>query len=279
MMFYFLLLLVMKVLVAHGIGFSIAPFSMEISGSMGPSPLQGLSPFPMGSPMGLMNFPPIFNPFEVMEKDNDPENRAGIDIAGPMMGASMVGGRGSGSAGNVTTKNKTESKDGFKVTTITSDGPGFHSYIKEYEKEGNSSKNSTGPPMDIAKMLNSGRLFDLMNQLKHMGRKKQKCKSCGQGKFCDPIFHLCRKKFAEGRTCMAQKQCGKNLRCQWGKCQKVKKGDPGTFCKGNSDCKGDACCRNTPGSFHMMCIPQQTEGAICGLHHQTESLADRKSVV
>merc|ERR1712188_191539 len=72
---------------------------------------------------------------------------------------------------------------------------------------------------------------------------------------------------------MAQKQCGKNLRCQWEKCQKVKKGDPGTFCKGNSDCKGDACCRNTPGSFDRMCIPQQTEGAICGLHQQTESLA------
>ena len=47
--------------------------------------------------------------------------------------------------------------------------------------------------------------------------------------YCDPIFHLCRKKFSEGRTCMFQKQCGKSLRCQWGKCQKAKAGDPGAL--------------------------------------------------
>merc|ERR1712002_1404127 len=185
-----------------------------------------------------------------------------------------------GPMGNVTTKNKTESKDGFKVTTITSDGPGFHSYIKEYEKEGNSSapSNATaagpaGPPPDIGKLLSSGKIFDIMNQLRNMGKRPPKCKKCGAGKFCDPIFHLCRKKFAEGRTCMAQKQCGANLRCQWGKCQKAKKGDPGTFCKGNNQCTGDSCCRNTPGSFHLMCIPPQTEGAICGLHERQESVA------
>merc|ERR1711962_426088 len=72
---------------------------------------------------------------------------------------------------------------------------------------------------------------------------------------------------------MAQKQCGANLRCQWGKCQKAKKGDPGTFCKGNNQCNGDSCCRNTAGSFHLMCIPPQTEGAICGLHQRQESVA------
>ena len=57
--------------------------------------------------------------------------------------------------------------------------------------------------------------------------QKKKCKKCEKGKFCDPLFHLCRKKFSEGRTCMFQKQCGKKLKCQWGKCQKAKAGDAG----------------------------------------------------
>merc|ERR1712168_1691183 len=227
-------------------------------GQLWPSPISFGGPSPL---MSMMSFPPIFNPMEAMGREEmDADSR--MDVNGPM--------------GNVTTKNKTESKDGFKVTTITSDGPGFHSYIKEYEKEGNSSGNATGPagpPPDIGKLLSSGKIFDIMNQLRNMGKRPAKCKKCGSGKFCDPIFHLCRKKFAEGRTCMAQKQCGANLRCQWGKCQKAKKGDPGTFCKGNNQCNGDSCCRNTPGSFHLMCIPPQTEGAICGLHERQESVA------
>jgi len=261
-----LALIAVQALCANGFGFQVAPFQMELqlpAGGPGPS----FSPFGGPSPlMSMMSFPPIFNPMEAMGREEmDADARMDVN-GGPM--------------GNVTTKNKTESKDGFKVTTITSDGPGFHSYIKEYEKEGNSSSggggNSSapaGPPPDIGKLLSSGKIFDIMNQLRQMGKRPQKCKKCGSGKFCDPIFHLCRKKFAEGRTCMAQKQCGANLRCQWGKCQKAKKGDPGTFCKGNNQCNGDSCCRNTPGSFHLMCIPPQTEGAICGLHQRQESVA------
>jgi len=266
--FGFLLFVALKALLANGFGFQVAPFQMELQlPAGGGGPFQG-SPFGGPSPlMSMMSFPPIFNPMEAMGRgEMDADARMDVN-GGPM--------------GNVTTKNKTESKDGFKVTTITSDGPGFHSYIKEYEKEGNSSSgNSTGggaapsgPPPDIGKLLSSGKIFDIMNQLRNMGKKPPKCKKCGSGKFCDPIFHLCRKKFAEGRTCMAQKQCGANLRCQWGKCQKAKKGDPGTFCKGNNQCTGDSCCRNTPGSFHLMCIPPQTEGAICGLHERQESVA------
>jgi len=263
----FLVVVALKALLANGFGFSVAPFQMELQipaggpGAFQPSPI---SPISFGGPsplMSMMSFPPIFNPMEAMGREEmDADSR--MDVNGPM--------------GNVTTKNKTESIDGFKVTTITSDGPGFHSYIKEYEKEGNSSGNATGPagpPPDIGKLLSSGKIFDIMNQLRNMGKRPAKCKKCGSGKFCDPIFHLCRKKFAEGRTCMAQKQCGANLRCQWGKCQKAKKGDPGTFCKGNNQCNGDSCCRNTPGSFHLMCIPPQTEGAICGLHERQESVA------
>lgn len=261
-----LLMMGVNFLYVNGFGFQMAPLKMTIripSDSPVPfqSPLSG--PSPMGLPFSLMAFPPIFNPMEPMGEELDADARG--DINGPM--------------GNVTTKNKTESKDGFKVTTITSDGPGFHSYIKEYEKDGNDTNgNATagaaGPPADISSLLSSGKIFDIMKKLRNMDRKKPtKCKKCDKGKFCDPIFHLCRKKFSEGRTCMAQKQCGKSLRCQWGKCQKAKKGDPGTFCKGNAQCNGDACCRNTPGSFHLMCIPQQTEGSICGLHERTESVA------
>jgi len=263
----FLVVVALKALLANGFGFSVAPFQMELqipAGGPGPFQPSPISPISFGGPsplMSMMSFPPIFNPMEAMGREEmDADSR--MDVNGPM--------------GNVTTKNKTESKDGFKVTTITSDGPGFHSYIKEYEKEGNSSGNATGPagpPPDIGKLLSSGKIFDIMNQLRNMGKRPAKCKKCGSGKFCDPIFHLCRKKFAEGRTCMAQKQCGANLRCQWGKCQKAKKGDPGTFCKGNNQCNGDSCCRNTPGSFHLMCIPPQTEGAICGLHERQESVA------
>merc|ERR1719447_99715 len=194
---------------------------------------------------------------EVMPRGTEEPEARGMEIDGPM--------------GNITTKNKTEVKDGFKVTTITSNGPGFHSYIKEYQKEGNATGNETG--FDMSKMMGGGNLFKIMQQLRNAERpKKKKCKKCGSGKFCDPIFQLCRKKFAEGRTCMFQKQCGKNLRCQWGKCQIAKAGDPGTFCKGNSQCNGDACCRNTPGAVHLMCIPRQAEGAICGL--KKEAFAD-----
>lgn len=285
MAFYVLLLTIaLHFISANGFGIRVQriPLTMRIripSGAPSPfqSPFGGASPMglptamglpsPMGMPLDMMAFPPIFNPMEAMNEEMNVGARE--DINGPM--------------GNVTTKNKTESKDGFKVTTIESDGPGFHSYIKEYEKEGNETGNATsgtspspeaGPPTDIGSLLSSGKIFDIMNKLKNMDtKKKPKCKKCGKGKFCDPIFHLCRKKFAEGRTCMAQKQCGKNLRCQWGKCQKAKKGDPGTFCKANSHCNGDSCCRNTPGSFHLMCIPQQSEGAICGLHERTESVA------
>jgi len=260
-----LALIAVQALCANGFGFSVAPFQMELqlpAGGPGPSfgPFGGPSPL-----MSMMSFPPIFNPMEAMGRE-EMDADARMDVNG-------------GPVGNVTTKNKTESKDGFKVTTITSDGPGFHSYIKEYEKEGNSSSSGgnssapSGPPPDIGKLLSSGKIFDIMNQLRNMGKRPQKCKKCGSGKFCDPIFHLCRKKFAEGRTCMAQKQCGANLRCQWGKCQKAKRGDPGTFCKGNNQCNGDSCCRNTPGSFHLMCIPPQNEGAICGLHQRQESVA------
>jgi len=280
MAFYVLLLTIaFHFISANGFGIRVQriPLTMRIripSGAPSPfqSPFGGESPLglptamglpsPMGMPLDMMAFPPIFNPMEAMNEEMNVGARE--DINGPM--------------GNVTTKNKTESKDGFKVTTIESDGPGFHSYIKEYEKENNGTGNSTSSeaeaPSDIGSLLSSGKIFDIMNKLKNMDtKKKPKCKKCGKGKFCDPIFHLCRKKFAEGRTCMAQKQCGKNLRCQWGKCQKAKKGDPGTFCKANSHCNGDSCCRNTPGSFHLMCIPQQSEGAICGLHERTESVA------
>jgi len=269
-----LAVIAIKALVANGFGFQVAPMQMEIQlPAGGPGPFQGMvGPPGLGSPFGglpsslmsMMSFPPVFNPMEAMGRE-ELGGDARMDVNGPM--------------GNVTTRNKTENKDGFKVTTITSDGPGFHSYIKEYEKEGNASSNATsgkepaGPPPGLANLLSPGRIFDIMNQLKNMKEKPKKCKKCGSGKFCDPIFHLCRKKFAEGRTCMAQKQCGANLRCQWGKCQKAKKGDPGTFCKGNGQCNGDSCCRNTPGSFHLMCIPPQQEGAICGLHERQESVA------
>jgi len=253
-MAYSLLLLLMGLpIFTHGFGFQVLPFQMDVQ----VPPFQSFpqSVFPS---MNLMSFPPVFNPLEAMGREADAEAR-GMDVDSPM--------------GNVTTKNKTESKDGFKVTTITSDGPGFHSYIKEYESEGNSTEKN-GTSKGPGKMPTGANIFDIMNQLRMgMEKKQRKCKKCGAEKFCDPIFHLCRKKFAEGRTCMAQKQCGKNLRCQWGKCQKAKRGDPGTFCKGNSQCSGDSCCRNTPGSFHLMCIPQQEEGAICGLHERTESIA------
>jgi len=246
----YLLLLFLTVKTIYGFGFgltqSLQPFHMQFD--MPAMPISLMSP---------MQFPAIFNPMEAMQREtSDPEAR-GMDNDEPMA--------------NVTTKNQTEIKDGFKITTITRNGPGFHSYVKEYEKDGNGTKNGTG--MDFAQMMGGSSLFKIMQQLRNGGKPhERKCKKCGKGKFCDPIFHLCRKKFAEGRTCMFQKQCGKSLKCQWGKCQKARKGDPGTFCKGNAECNGNSCCRNTPGSFHLMCIPRQAEGAICGL--KKESFAD-----
>ena len=53
------------------------------------------------------------------------------------------------------------------MTTITRDGPGFHSYIKEYQKEGNSSSNGTsGGPADLAKLMGGPNLMDIIKQLK-----------------------------------------------------------------------------------------------------------------
>jgi len=252
MKYCFLLLFTLKTIYGFGMFPPNMPFHMQFD----------IPAFPS---MSAMPFPAIFNPLEVMPRGTEEPEARGMDIDGPM--------------GNITTKNKTEVKDGFKVTTITSNGPGFHSYIKEYQKEGNSTGNETGG-LDMSKMMGGSNLLQIMQQLRNAGRpkkKEKKCKKCGKGKFCDPIFQLCRKKFAEGRTCMFQKQCGKSLRCQWGKCQKAKAGDPGTFCKGNSQCNGDACCRNTPGAFHLMCIPRQSEGAICGL--KKEAFADVLYVV
>ena len=94
-----LALIAVQALCANGFGFQVAPFQMELqlpAGGPGPS----FSPFGGPSPlMSMMSFPPIFNPMEAMGREEmDADARMDVN-GGPM--------------GNVTTKNKTESKGGY----------------------------------------------------------------------------------------------------------------------------------------------------------------------
>lgn len=100
--------------------------------------------------------------------------------------------------------------------------------------------------------------------------KKAECsvkKPCPAGKFCDPLTSKCRKQLGEGATCTMKGQCkGKVLLCKWGKCNKAKAGDAGTFCQKNKDCKGDSGCNMRPeiSRFYPICSPRLDVGSVCG---------------
>lgn len=102
-------------------------------------------------------------------------------------------------------------------------------------------------------------------------KKKPECspkKPCPSGKFCDPSDSQCKALLLVGATCVMQGECdtGKSLICKWGKCNKAKAGDAGTFCKKNKDCQGDMSCnmRQEISVYYAICSPRLDVGSVCG---------------
>jgi len=94
-------------------------------------------------------------------------------------------------------------------------------------------------------------------------------KPCKEGTYCNVLY--CEKCHKLNVACNANEQCCKGLVCTFGRCEKKSKGDPGTFCEKDTDCK-DACCVLEPtiNSHLPICKPMLDE------YHQCASILYRK---
>ncbi|XP_031570692.1 dickkopf-related protein 3-like [Actinia tenebrosa] len=95
-------------------------------------------------------------------------------------------------------------------------------------------------------------------------------KPCKEGKYCNLLY--CEDCHKEKMACAREKQCCKGMECTFGRCEKKSKGDPGTFCEKDSDCKSDSCCvlEPTVNTLLPICKPKLAE------YHQCASVLYRK---
>jgi len=94
-------------------------------------------------------------------------------------------------------------------------------------------------------------------------------KPCKEGMYCNVLY--CEKCHKLNVACSGKDQCCKGLVCGFGRCEKKSKGDPGTFCEKDTDCK-DACCVLEPtiNSHLPICKPTLDE------YHQCAAILYRK---
>lgn len=94
-------------------------------------------------------------------------------------------------------------------------------------------------------------------------------KPCKEGMYCNVLY--CEKCHKLNVACSGKDQCCKGLICGFGRCEKKSKGDPGTFCEKDTDCK-DACCVLEPtiNSHLPICKPTLEE------YHQCAAILYRK---
>ncbi|KAJ7369871.1 hypothetical protein OS493_035948 [Desmophyllum pertusum] len=94
-------------------------------------------------------------------------------------------------------------------------------------------------------------------------------KPCKEGMYCNVLY--CEKCHKLNVACSGKDQCCKGLVCAFGRCEKKSKGDPGTFCEKDTDCK-EACCVLEPtiNSHLPICKPTLDE------YHQCAAILYRK---
>lgn len=94
-------------------------------------------------------------------------------------------------------------------------------------------------------------------------------KPCKEGMYCNVLY--CEKCHKLNVACNNNEQCCKGTVCTFGRCEKKSKGDPGTFCEKDTDCK-DACCVLEPtiNSHLPICKPMLDE------YHQCAAILYRK---
>ncbi|XP_048578985.1 dickkopf-related protein 3 [Nematostella vectensis] len=95
-------------------------------------------------------------------------------------------------------------------------------------------------------------------------------KPCKAGKYCNLLY--CEDCHKHKMACYHRNQCCSGMVCTYGRCEKTSKGDPGSFCEKDTDCKGDACCvlEPTVNSVIPICKPKLDE------YHQCASILYRK---
>lgn len=94
-------------------------------------------------------------------------------------------------------------------------------------------------------------------------------KPCKEGTYCNVLY--CEKCHKLNVACTNNEQCCKGFVCTFGRCEKTSKGDPGTFCEKDGDCK-EACCVLEPtiNSHLPICKPMLEE------YHQCAAILYRK---
>jgi len=172
---------------------------------------------------------------------------------------------------DIKTTVKNETRGNMHVTTIEKNGKNFHmiSQMSSLQAGNASAGNTSSLPFlifggDFEQAMKADR------QTQCSGKKQ-----CSTGKYCDPMASKCRKKLSEGATCVLKDQCaGEGIICIWGRCNKAKAGDPGTFCKHNTDCKGDSSCnmRRSISPYHPVCSPRLDVGSVCGRSNPLRNL-------
>ncbi|XP_065117542.1 dickkopf-related protein 3a [Paramisgurnus dabryanus] len=95
---------------------------------------------------------------------------------------------------------------------------------------------------------------------------------CGEGKFClyETRISKCLPCKELDATCSKDEECCAGQLCVWGQCaQNSTKGDAGTVCQHQSDCKEEFCCALHKALLFPVCIPKpiERERCIISAHH------------
>ncbi|KAL0968557.1 hypothetical protein UPYG_G00268440 [Umbra pygmaea] len=92
---------------------------------------------------------------------------------------------------------------------------------------------------------------------------------CGEGSYClyETLSSKCRACKAVDMTCTTDGECCSDQMCVWGQCtENANKGDEGSICQYQSDCKPTHCCAFLKELLFPVCQARPEEGEVCDSH-------------
>ncbi|KAJ8002783.1 hypothetical protein DPEC_G00162540 [Dallia pectoralis] len=92
---------------------------------------------------------------------------------------------------------------------------------------------------------------------------------CGEGSYClyEIVSSRCLACKAVDTTCTKDEECCSDQMCVWGQCTKnATKGDEGSICQWQSDCRPTHCCAFLTELLFPVCQPRPEKGELCYSH-------------